>query len=85
VEPKKATTERRQLHKILEREAWIFGDEWTLTASDQTLRRVLVKHLGLLGGTVAYDDVMPASQAEGKLLIPDLVLWPPLNKSNISA
>jgi len=73
-ETKKATTERRQLHKILEREAWIFGDEWTLTASDETLRRVLVKHLRLLGNEVAYDDVMPDSQAEGSLLIPDLVL-----------
>jgi hypothetical protein len=73
-ESRKATTERRQLHKILEREAWLFGDEWTLTASDETLRRVLVKHLHLLGEDVAYGDVMPQSQEEGELLIPDLVL-----------
>jgi hypothetical protein len=62
------------LHKILEREAWLFGDEWTLTASDETLRRVLVKHLRLLGEDAVYADVMPRSQADGKLLIPDLVL-----------
>jgi hypothetical protein len=73
-EAKKATTERRQLHKILEREAWIFGDEWALTASDETLRRVLVKHLQFLGEDAAYADVMPESQAAGKVLIPDLVL-----------
>jgi hypothetical protein len=73
-EAKKATTERRQLHKILEREAWIFGDEWALTASDETLRRVLVKHLKFLGEDAAYADVMPESQAAGKVLIPDLVL-----------
>jgi hypothetical protein len=73
-ESKKATAERRQLHKILEREAWLFGDEWTLTASDETLRRVLVKHLNLLGENVAYTDVMPESQEDGHLLIPDLVL-----------
>lgn len=73
-ESKKATTERRQLHKILEREAWLFGDEWTLTASDETLRRVLVKHLQLLGEDAAYADVVPESQRVGKLLIPDLVL-----------
>ena len=73
-EAQKATTERRQLHKILEREAWLFGDEWTLTASDETLRRVLVKHLAGLGEDVEYSDVMPASQAEGAVLIPDLVL-----------
>jgi hypothetical protein len=74
VEAKKAITERRQLHKILEREAWLFGDEWTLTASDERLRRVLVKHLRFLGQDVAYADVMPESQAVGKVLIPDLVL-----------
>lgn len=74
VDAKKATTERRQLHKILEREAWLFGDEWTLTASDESLRRVLVKHLRLLGQDVAYADVVPESQLAGKLLIPDLVL-----------
>lgn len=73
-EAKKATTERRQLHKILEREAWLFGDEWTLTASDETLRRVLVKHLQLLGEDAAYADVIPESQRDGKVLIPDLVL-----------
>jgi hypothetical protein len=73
-EAQKATTERRQLHKILERESWLFGDEWTLTASDETLRRVLVKHLTSLGEDVEYADVMPKSQAEGAVLIPDLVL-----------
>lgn len=71
---RRATTERRQLHKILEREAWLFGDEWTLTASDETLRRVLLKHLHLLGEDVAYDDVMPRSQEGGQALVPDLVL-----------
>jgi hypothetical protein len=74
VDAKKATTERRQLHRILEREPWLFGDEWTLTASDETLRRVLVKHLHLLGQDAAYADVMPESQAAGKVFIPDLVL-----------
>jgi Histidine kinase-, DNA gyrase B-, and HSP90-like ATPase len=74
IDAKRATTERRQLHKILEREAWVFGDEWTLTASDERLRRVLVKHLRLLGEEVAYAEVMPDSQAAGKVLIPDLVL-----------
>ncbi|BCB90863.1 ATP-binding protein [Phytohabitans suffuscus] len=66
---RRATTERRQLHKILEREAWLFGDEWTLTASDETLRRVLLKHLHLLGEDVAYDDVMPRSQEGGQALV----------------
>jgi Histidine kinase-, DNA gyrase B-, and HSP90-like ATPase len=71
---KRQTRERTQLHKMLEVESWLFGDEWTLTASDQTLRRVLHKHLRLLGEHVSYENSMPASQQAGKVLIPDLVL-----------
>ena len=72
---KKLLLERTQLHKILERETWLFGDEWTLTASDETLRRVLVKHLGKLGQEVGYADIMPVVQADdGTIMIPDLVL-----------
>jgi hypothetical protein len=73
-ESKKKLLERTQLHKMLERETWLFGDQWTLTASDQTLRRVLLKHLKRLGQKVGYADVMPAAQQDGTILIPDLVL-----------
>ena len=41
--------ERKQLHKILERETWIFGEEYNLTNSDQDLDKVLAKHIALLG------------------------------------
>lgn len=40
--------ERQQLHKIIEHETWVFGEEFALTASDKSLTEVLKKHLGIL-------------------------------------
>lgn len=41
--------ERKHLHKIIENETWIFGDEYTLGASDVSLKNVLKSHLNQLG------------------------------------
>jgi hypothetical protein len=41
--------ERDQLHKILETEAWIFDEEYTLSGSEERLEEVLRKHIGHLG------------------------------------
>lgn len=48
-ETKKKLLERDQLHKILENEAWIFGEEFALAGSELTLEEVLNKHLAKLG------------------------------------
>lgn len=48
-ESKKKLLERDQLHKILETEAWIFDEEFALSASEEGLEEVLRKHIGLLG------------------------------------
>ncbi|MFC1443139.1 ATP-binding protein [Streptacidiphilus sp. N1-10] len=45
---KKVTRERDQLHKILENEAWVFGEEYSLMVSERGLSEVLRKHLRLL-------------------------------------
>jgi hypothetical protein len=42
---KRELEERSQLHKILEEESWIFGEEFHLTASDETLTTVLTKYI----------------------------------------
>jgi hypothetical protein len=47
-ESKRALLERSQLHKILETETWIFGEEFHLTASEINLTNVLRKHIDLL-------------------------------------
>lgn len=48
-ENKKKLLERDQLHKILEKEAWLFHEEFALSGSEQRLEEVLNKHLDNLG------------------------------------
>ncbi|REG49096.1 histidine kinase/DNA gyrase B/HSP90-like ATPase [Paraburkholderia sp. BL6669N2] len=45
---KKSLRERTQLHRMLENETWLFGEEYLLTSSDENLNTVLRKHLAKL-------------------------------------
>lgn len=47
-ESKKSLRERSQLHRMLENETWLFGEEYLLTSSDENLNTVLQKHLAKL-------------------------------------
>ncbi|WP_431101511.1 ATP-binding protein [Roseateles noduli] len=47
-ESKRDLRERTQLHRMLENETWIFGEEYLLTSSDENLNTVLRKHLATL-------------------------------------
>ncbi len=47
-ELKQTLKERTQLHRMLEGETWIFGEEYLLTSSDENLNTVLRKHLDKL-------------------------------------
>ena len=71
---RKATKERRQLHRILARETWIFGEEWTLTGDDQRLTEVLKQHLTLLERDTELAEGSDVLTSDGRDLIPDLVL-----------
>ncbi|MCR9981932.1 ATP-binding protein [Vibrio alginolyticus] len=44
-EIKSVLKERSQLHKILEENTWIFGEQFSLSVSDKSLTQVLRKHL----------------------------------------
>ena len=68
---KKELDERSQLHKILEEETWIFGEEFHLTASDETLTTVLAKHLGKLRPGEKLDKVV---RDDGRQAVIDLLL-----------
>lgn len=70
---KKRMLERRQLHRILAHETWLFGEEWSLTGDDERLTEVLKKFLGKLGKDVelASEKVL---REDGTDAIPDLVL-----------
>lgn len=48
-ETKAILLERDQLHKILEKESWLFHEEFGLAGSEQRLEEVLEKHLSKLG------------------------------------
>lgn len=45
----KVVNERDHLHKILNSELWVFGDEWTDAISERSLTSLLEQHLTLLG------------------------------------
>ena len=47
-ETKRDLRERSQLHRMLENETWLFGEEYLLTSSDENLNTVLRKHLAKL-------------------------------------
>jgi hypothetical protein len=71
---RKFVKERKQLHRILVEELWIFGDEYTLGADDVSLRTVLQEHCKILG---LADLSKQLTKPESKELsdIPDLLLW----------
>lgn len=65
--------ERSQLHRILAEQTWIFGEEYTLSVDDESLTRVLEKHLEAQGrgGTVGLHPVLTPDGSRG---IVDLML-----------
>ena len=71
---RKHTKERRQLHRILAQETWIFGEEWSLTGDDVRLTEVLKNHLGLLGSSTELASGDVVLREDGRDGIPDLVL-----------
>jgi Histidine kinase-, DNA gyrase B-, and HSP90-like ATPase len=70
---RKTLLERTQLHRLLVRHLWIFGDEYTLDADDESVRVVLDRHKKILG----RNEIAPSldvSSIDREDLIPDLML-----------
>ncbi|HZR86504.1 MAG TPA: hypothetical protein VFB02_06855 [Bradyrhizobium sp.] len=55
-EARQKLRERSQLHKILEQNTWIFGEEYNLWASDKDLTTVLKAHRDKLDPDLVIDD-----------------------------
>ena len=66
---KKVLLERDQLHKVLEKEAWLFHEGFALAGSEQRLEEVLAKHIGELG-----ERADPVLLPDGKTGRVDLML-----------
>ncbi|KVS70173.1 ATP-binding protein [Burkholderia cepacia] len=71
-EPKKRFKERAQLHKIIAQNAWLFGEEFSLSVNDQSLTSALVEHQKLLRTEVVIDE--PVKHIYQKQGILDLML-----------
>lgn len=71
---RKKMLERRQLHRILAHQTWIFGEEWSLTGDDERLTVVLAKYLEKLGLDAELAGDKPVLRGDGSDAIPDLVL-----------
>lgn len=69
-ETKNSLLERDQLHKILEREAWIFREDFYLAGSENWLEDVLSKHIKHLGKRLDEEEDFiseaPVFVSEGK-------------------
>lgn len=73
----KLTRERKELHRILEKELWVFGDEYTLLTSDRSLDEVLSRHLATLRpelGTKRRTRSTQVRRSDGTRGIVDLML-----------
>lgn len=69
---KKHFKERSQLHKIVSENTWIFGDTYSLTANDESLRRVLEAHQKKCKIEAVIDK--PVLRVDGRVGIVDLML-----------
>ena len=71
-EMSKRLKERTQLHKILESNTWVFGEEYNLWVSDRSLTEVLRKHKKELDPSIVIDE--PVRHVSQKRGIVDLML-----------
>ncbi len=75
---KKQLKERKQLHRILVENTWIFGEEFNLSVDDSSLSDVLKKHLKAKKiDNIEIDDVVigdPVKRIDGTRGIVDLML-----------
>lgn len=64
--------ERSQLHRILAKNTWVFGNAFSLTVDDKSLTEVLRKHASIHGIEAVIDE--PVKRIDGKVGIVDLML-----------
>lgn len=72
VELKDRLLERKQLHRIVATESWVFGEQYHLSLDDESLTNVLRKHNEILGREVEIYE--PVFREDGREGIVDLML-----------
>jgi hypothetical protein len=71
-EASKLTREREHLHRMLERELWVFGEQYNMMISERSLTAVLERHLHILGRP--RDDKQSVRKLDGAVGRVDLLL-----------
>ncbi|MDF3141820.1 MULTISPECIES: ATP-binding protein [unclassified Streptomyces] len=61
---RKELREVDQLHPMIARNLWLFGEEWTIARTEVGLTNVLKAHLGLLGDDVVLENQLDAVQRQ---------------------
>ncbi|MFO0762928.1 MAG: ATP-binding protein [Byssovorax sp.] len=64
-ETRRSFRERPNLHKLVEGNTWLFGEEFHLTGSDSGLTQVLRKHEGLMGRKPSKKPVLTPDGGRG--------------------
>lgn len=82
MEIKPSLLERRQLHRIVANETWIFGEHFNIAVDDESLDEVLAKHLALLGRTAESEDAV--LREDDSVGIVDLMLSKSIPQPNAS-
>lgn len=67
--------ERKHLHKIVIKETWLFGDEYTLGADDITLKNVLKAYLKDALNREDFQEIFDSEDNSELNTIPDVCLW----------
>lgn len=70
----KNVLERKHLHKIIAKETWLFGDEYTYGVDDVTLKNVLRANLEYIGKT-DFEEIVECEDNGELNDIPDVCLW----------
>ncbi|WP_126973923.1 ATP-binding protein [Gynurincola endophyticus] len=71
----KTFKERKHLHKIIVRETWIFGDEYTYGVDDISLKNVLKAYLKDSLKREDFEEIVNSADNSALQTIPDVCLW----------
>lgn len=74
--------ERKHLHKIVAKETWIFGDQYTYGVDDVTLKNVLKAYLKDCLQREDFQEVVDQGDNLALQTIPDICLWHQFSMGN---
>jgi hypothetical protein len=74
--------ERKHLHKIVAKETWIFGDQYTYGVDDLTLKNVLKAYLKDCLHREDFQEIVDQGDNSNLQTIPDICLWHQFSMGN---